>query len=305
MSLVEYIRNYGAYAYHPTGQKLVHVPPDKTSAFDEEPIQIEMQTVADYVAYTAAGEHDHLDFFRGLTLVPPFPYTAMHFDQTFIDPDSPEVQMRGRTVVFAKADRLADVPESEAKTELLAAHSDIGWVINFSVVVQADNKLPTLIPYTPCALLDVDGQLLRIVGGYDVHMAPSVRPELAETWRLNALSEVGTVLQAFAFMHVRHSVVEEVKPTRAAVRKAARKNKPLLRHHRLVVKPLEDHMRRVREHAKTPAGRKALHMVRGHFATYTEDAPLLGKFVGTVWRAPHWRGDKDEGVVTKDYQLEV
>jgi hypothetical protein len=47
----------------------------------------------------------------------------------------------------------------------------------------------------------------------------------------------------------------------------------------------------------------AHHLVRGHFATYTPDKPLFGKFVGTYWREAHARGSKDAGEVAKDYEV--
>lgn len=48
------------------------------------------------------------------------------------------------------------------------------------------------------------------------------------------------------------------------------------------------------------------HLVRGHFATFTEDAPAFGKpwGVGRFWIPPHVRGDETKGVVEKDYVLE-
>ena len=48
-----------------------------------------------------------------------------------------------------------------------------------------------------------------------------------------------------------------------------------------------------------------LHLCRGHFKTYTEDKPLLGKFTGRYWWQPHARGDKTKGVVMKDYEVKI
>lgn len=46
------------------------------------------------------------------------------------------------------------------------------------------------------------------------------------------------------------------------------------------------------------------HARRGHPATYTEDAPLFGKFVGTFWRKPTVVGERKNGIVVKDYKVE-
>ena len=50
---------------------------------------------------------------------------------------------------------------------------------------------------------------------------------------------------------------------------------------------------------------KALHLVRGHFATYTADKPLFGHTVGTVWKPSHVRGDLKNGAIIKDYSIKA
>ena len=48
----------------------------------------------------------------------------------------------------------------------------------------------------------------------------------------------------------------------------------------------------------------AHHRVRGHFATYTEERPLFGKYSGRFWIPPHVRGSRQVGEVTAEYQVE-
>lgn len=50
---------------------------------------------------------------------------------------------------------------------------------------------------------------------------------------------------------------------------------------------------------------KARHMVRGHFATYTEENPLFGKYTGTYWKPWHVRGKAANGITVTDYKVEV
>jgi hypothetical protein len=45
------------------------------------------------------------------------------------------------------------------------------------------------------------------------------------------------------------------------------------------------------------------HLARGHFKTFTEDAPLLGKHVGTYWWGWQLRGQEGSGVIEKTYTL--
>ena len=48
---------------------------------------------------------------------------------------------------------------------------------------------------------------------------------------------------------------------------------------------------------------KSFHICRGHFKHFTADNPLLGKHVGTYWWSMHAKGDKLQGKVTKDYNI--
>jgi hypothetical protein len=47
------------------------------------------------------------------------------------------------------------------------------------------------------------------------------------------------------------------------------------------------------------------HLARGHFKTFTEDAPLLGKHVGTYWWSWQVRGQEGSGVIEKTYTLKA
>lgn len=46
-----------------------------------------------------------------------------------------------------------------------------------------------------------------------------------------------------------------------------------------------------------------LHMVRGHFAVYTPEAPLFGRLVGAYWKPSHVRGNADRGRITSEYHV--
>lgn len=48
----------------------------------------------------------------------------------------------------------------------------------------------------------------------------------------------------------------------------------------------------------------ANHWVRGHFKTFTEEKPLLGRAVGTFWWGPHLAGRADRTVI-KEYEIEA
>jgi hypothetical protein len=46
-----------------------------------------------------------------------------------------------------------------------------------------------------------------------------------------------------------------------------------------------------------------IHLCRGHFKYYDDKAPLFGKHTGLYWWDAHLRGDKNEGLVVKDYSV--
>ncbi len=57
--------------------------------------------------------------------------------------------------------------------------------------------------------------------------------------------------------------------------------------------------------SETNGLKKALHICRGHFATYSPEHPLFGKFTGTFWKPAHVRGSQEHGIVVKDYVIKV
>ena len=60
------------------------------------------------------------------------------------------------------------------------------------------------------------------------------------------------------------------------------------------------------ESSSSPGARTdtmARHMARGHFKTFTEDAPLFGKYTGTYWWGWQLRGNRKNGEVISDYRV--
>lgn len=49
----------------------------------------------------------------------------------------------------------------------------------------------------------------------------------------------------------------------------------------------------------------AFHVCRGHFKTYTQEKPLMGKVAGTFFWHAHAKGSKSAGVVHKDYEFKT
>lgn len=123
-----------------------------------------------------------------------------------------------------------------------------------------------------------------------------------------AMGRLWIALMAINFMHCRNvELVDHVAAPVQHPRKKHLKEQPGVVYKTIVIKP----MSAVRVSETSSAGDggdsipRSAHIVRGNFATYSEDKPLLGKYVGTFWRPAHVRGSQDAGEIVKDYRIEV
>jgi hypothetical protein len=75
---------------------------------------------------------------------------------------------------------------------------------------------------------------------------------------------------------------------------------PLFTYKTLVIKPTGKSQR-----AEEVQGlwENRLHLCRGHFKTFTEEKPLFGRVTGRFWWQPSARGNKNKGIVMKDYKI--
>lgn len=136
-----------------------------------------------------------------------------------------------------------------------------------------------------------------------VSMASTKNPKEAASALTSGMYFLLQLYLAISFMHCKNVEHREEVPSyleRTAWKKKHRRR--LVRYHVLDIDP----MRKVLDDdggARTHGIGRALHICRGHFATYTEDAPLFGRHTGTFWKPQHVRGSAKSGVVVKDYRL--
>jgi len=76
---------------------------------------------------------------------------------------------------------------------------------------------------------------------------------------------------------------------------------PIFTYKTLAIKPTGKQQQSIPKHL----WENRIHLCRGHFKTYTEDAPLFGRYTGRYWWQPSVRGRNKEGVVMKDYKVEA
>ena len=111
-------------------------------------------------------------------------------------------------------------------------------------------------------------------------------------------------LLALSLMHCRNVEIRTVEPDPEASKAHQRRHRHrLVRYQVLDIEP----MRRILNQAgaSDPQGglRRALTICRGHFKTFTPDAPLFGKHTGQYWWAPHVRGNPEAGIIVNDYRV--
>lgn len=116
---------------------------------------------------------------------------------------------------------------------------------------------------------------------------------------------VDAALYTVGMLHCRNIGTDVIAPSRAEAHKFERKyGLPMVSYHVLKVTG-KGSAAGTQIGAPGTGAKRPLHWARGHFKHYTEDAPLLGRAVGSFYWGAQVRGHADKGVVTKDYQVEM
>jgi hypothetical protein len=197
----------------------------------------------------------------------------------------------------------------------VAAGGEVKWIVEM-VPVWDDRGILKTYPCIWEFYLDSGGRLLHDDNGDIVYeTATLVEPDLANAvdgnQRWEALKESVMKLAlpffyAFAFCHCRNVELKQQDVSRQVRRQAERKGLPLLDYRVLEIEPMKKALKS--EGGIEEVGpRKALHICRGHFKTYTVDAPLFGQHAGTWWwegqlRSALKRGDNQEDYKAKSPQ---
>jgi hypothetical protein len=98
-------------------------------------------------------------------------------------------------------------------------------------------------------------------------------------------------------------VLENHPPLKLNKKRIKKGKSPLYKYHTLLVKVPGNYQKR--KWGNKGNNLVGLHLCRGHFKTYTKENPLLGKHVGRYWWQPQARGNKKQGVIMKDYSVEI
>lgn len=113
------------------------------------------------------------------------------------------------------------------------------------------------------------------------------------------LSPLKAVLHAVNLLHCKNIELVDEPLTRQQRRLKERKARTI---YKVLAIKEGDKSYRYLDHGHD-GSKKALHLCRGHFRTYTDDAPLFGRVTGTFWIPAHVKGNKQYGEVVKDYKV--
>jgi hypothetical protein len=189
---------------------------------------------------------------------------------------------------------------------------DIGkprWILELTSFLEREKGKPFGPVATHVVGLAEDGTWFRHShgevwwGGGPVALNVEPPPEAVQEWGDIVAQNMFPVLLTVSFMHCKNVDLHPVAPPEKLSRKHQKQHgHELVRYHVLDVAPIRRILDKYRKGNREDL-RRALHICRGHFKTFTPDAPLLGRGVGTYWWAPHVRGSKEDGIVLKDYRV--
>jgi hypothetical protein len=188
------------------------------------------------------------------------------------------------------------------------------WALSIELCAELRKNDPFGPLLRALVMVDDTGQLM--MDGQDVPWMP-IRPASAafldaatededlETWVEELKFYVYATLLTMSFMHCKNvDLVDHEPPEKLSKNHRRRTGRPLVSYKTLDIDPMRKVLSRD-GHAETDGLASALHICRGHFKTFTPDAPLFGKLTGSYWWADHVRGDVAQGAVEKQYRLRI
>lgn len=234
-----------------------------------------------------------------------FPVVTPPFDTMWVEFRRPSII---RSEVFGMTPWPVDAPKAwgwlVVTDDLRSRGDQYAWTMNAYLFMQL-NKAVVGPMYGRFWWVKPNGQLVTKEDdprGSGV-LAPTNDPALLQDMRRGSFYH--PLLLTLSFMNCRNVARRTIEPPPRLSKKWEKAHgRPLVRYEVLDIDP----MRKTLESeggASTNGLKKALHICRGHFATYTDDAPLFGRVVGTFWKPQHVRGSAAAGAVVKDYNVKA
>lgn len=166
------------------------------------------------------------------------------------------------------------------------------WIVRTGMWCSIKDGRPLWFGFSGWLHISEDGKLVGAIATCDT-----------DALREQILSSLRIPLLTISFMHcknVRQIEVEEDAPRRKWL-KRMKCNK--IRYSTLNIDPMREVLKSNGSESQGIGLKKALHICRGHFATYSDDKPLFGRVSGTFWKPQHVRGSKEHGEIVKEYEV--
>ena len=185
---------------------------------------------------------------------------------------------------------------------------DPKWLVECTTFAELHKGMSIAMLMTQYWVLDDSGGMLKNADG-EVAMGSVFYAgrNTGSEYREELQSELGSLkfplLFGLSFMHCKNVSVSQVSPPPKASAKHERKHgKPLTRYYTLEIEPMKRVLKK--EGGSDEVGlKRAMHICRGHFATYSDAKPLFGKYSGTFWKPQHIKGSRERGEIVKDYAV--
>lgn len=186
----------------------------------------------------------------------------------------------------------------------------IGWELSFAIA----GELPSGVAYYPLVEMKVyaneDGSVREGIWPTVAALPRGAYEELPADFAI-AQFMVRPMLLALSFMHCKNVIVtdNEGRYANRQERRAAerRGDPPLVTYKTLQIEPMKKVLATEGDIERNGLA-KALHICRGHFAEYGPEfgkGKLFGKYEGRFYVPAHVRGNADQGVVHKRYNVKA
>lgn len=179
------------------------------------------------------------------------------------------------------------------------------WCLRFAMFARSGGDLAWM-PYLLLVGVATDGSIRLLDDGQDCspdsYIGMLALGDAPPDWE-QRLGDLWPYLFALSLINCKNTTLREQSPPPKLARAAAKRGRPIHRHHVLEIEPMREVLRS--EGQSDEVGlRRAVHICRGHFKDYREHG-LFGRNHGVYWWSQYARGSASEGIVTKDYAVQA
>jgi hypothetical protein len=164
-----------------------------------------------------------------------------------------------------------------------------------------------VVPYAMRLLIDNDGRIVNKASVRDMAHLASLAVDLeVDPDEFDVLIQIyealfDVPLLAIGWMNCKNLTLEDVKIPEHTQRRRRKNRQPIgLDYRQIKVMPDKRKKSGTTSSHEDPQP-QPLHMVRGHFKTFTAEKPLLGRIVGTFWWSHQLRGVEEMGRINHEY----